>query len=487
MRIYTAQLLTETNTFTQIPTGLRDYEKIGIHRGTASRDEPDGVFAVLTEWQRLSAADGHEVIEGLAAQAQPGGQTLRAVYEGFRAEILREISAALPLDAILLNLHGAMVADGYDDCEGDLLAHVRQLVGGEVPIGVELDLHCHLTSAMVRATNLFIAYKEYPHTDILDRAREVYRLTLATAKGEVKPVLSLSDCRMIGMWHTTTPLMREFVGSMQRMELGEDVLSVSFGQGFPWADVAEGGAKTWVITNSRPALGVRLAAGLTDWLWQNREATRAPLLDIDSALDAVEAAEKFPLVLADVADNPGGGAPSDSTFILQRMIERNMHDAALGLIFDPGAVEICRDAGVGARLDLRVGGKIGRSSGQPLDLSVVVRSVIESHSQRGLNLVWPLGTAACIQTEDRIDIVLTSVRSQTFDPDAFTKLGISLPDKRMIVVKSIQHFYEKFSPLASRVVYVGAPGALDFRFEALPYKKQPLNYWPRVPDPWKSQ
>jgi microcystin degradation protein MlrC len=486
MRLFTAQLVNETNTFAPIPTGMAAYEEMGVHHGTASRDDPDGLFAVLAEWRRLAATDGHELIEGLAALAQPGGRTVRAVYEGFRSEILEQISAALPLDAVLLNLHGAMAADGYDDCEGDLLACVRQIVGDRVPIGIEIDLHCHVTAAMVRGTALIVAYKEYPHTDMLERAREVYRLTLATARGEIKPRLSVSDCRMVGLWYTTTPLMRQFIDEMQRMEREAGVLSVSFGHGFPWADVPESGAKTWVITDDRPELGAKLAGTLTDWLWQNREATRASLVDIDGALDIVQAAVKFPVVVADGADNAGGGAPSDSTFILERAIARGMGDAAFGFLYDPGAVNICREAGVGARLELRIGGKLSKTSGPPLDMSVTVRSIIEAHSQHGLGLTWPLGASARVETDERIDIVLTSVRTQAFDPEAFTKLGVRLADKRMIVVKSIHHFYAKFGPLASQVVYVAAPGALDRRFEALPYTRRSLNYWPRVQDPWAS-
>ncbi len=486
MRLFTAQLVNETNTFAPIPTGMAAYEEMGIHHGTAGPEDPDGMFAVLAEWRRLAAADGHELIEGLAALAQPGGRTVRAVYEAFRTEILDKISAALPLDAVLLNLHGAMAADGYDDCEGDLLARVRWIVGDRVPIGIEIDLHCHLTAAMVRATDLIVAYKEYPHTDILERAREVYRLTLATAKGEIKPRLAVSDCRMIGLWYTTTPLMRQFVDEMQRIEREAGVLSASFGHGFPWADVPEAGAKTWVITDNRPELGAKLAGALTDWLWQNREATRASLVDIDGALDIVQTAGKFPVVMADGADNAGGGAPSDSTFILERAIARGMGDAAFGFVYDPGAVNICREAGVGTRLELRIGGKLSKASGPPLDLTVTVRSIIEGHSQQGLGLVWPLGASARVETDARIDIVLTSVRTQVLDPEAFIRLGVPLSDKRMIVVKSIHHFHAKFAPLASRVVYVAAPGALDRRFEALPYTKRSLNYWPRVPDPWAS-
>ncbi len=487
MRIFSAQLATETNTFTPIPTGLRSYQQMGIHHGDASLVAPEGAFSVLLEWRRLSRLDGHQYIEGLAAQAQPGGRTVRGVYEDFRDEILRDIEAALPLDAILLSLHGAMAAEGYDDCEGDLLERIRAMVGPQLPIGVELDLHCHLTWAMTRATDIIIAYKEYPHTDLLERAGEVYRLTLAAARREVKPVISVSDCRMVGLWRTTTPQMRSFIDQMTALEQQPRVLSASFGHGFPWGDVAEGGAKTWVVTDDRADLGERCARGLTDWLWDNREIARASTVDIEEALDIVAAAASTPLVLADGADNPGGGAPSDSTFILRKMLQRRIGNSAIGFMFDPAAVATCCEAGVGATLALRIGGKLGPTSGQPLDLSVTVRAIREHHSQKGLSLTWPMGTAVWVETAHQIDILLTSVRSQPFDPEAFTQLGISLSSKRAIVLKSTQHFHEKFAPLAQRVIYVDAPGALSHDFATLPYTMRSSNYWPRVADPWRAR
>ena len=158
---------------------------MGIHHGDATRVDPDGVFATLSLWRSLAEASNHEIVEGLAAQAQPGGRTLTAIYEAFRDEILEQIRANLPLQAILFNLHGAMSAVGYDDCEGDLLERVRALVGPDVALGVEVDLHCHLTSSMLAAADVIVAYKHYPHSDIAERAREVFALTLATAEKRI--------------------------------------------------------------------------------------------------------------------------------------------------------------------------------------------------------------------------------------------------------------------------------------------------------------
>src|SRR5262249_37569830 len=151
---------------------------------------------LLAEWRRLAAADGIDVVEGTSAAAAPAGRTLRVVYAALRSEILSEVKAALPLDIVLLSLHGAMVAEGCDDCEGDLLGAVRALVGPRTIIGAELDLHCHATTRMFEAANVVVAYKEYPHVDEIERGRELYALCRDAALGRVRPTTGIFDCRM---------------------------------------------------------------------------------------------------------------------------------------------------------------------------------------------------------------------------------------------------------------------------------------------------
>jgi microcystin degradation protein MlrC len=481
MRVFISQLVMETNTFAPIPLGRSAYEEMGIHHGDASLVAPEGVFATLALWRRLAESAGHEVIEGLAAQAQPGGRTLRNVYESFRDEILETIRGALPLDIILLNLHGAMSAVDYDDCEGDLLAQIRALVGPDVVIGVELDLHCHATAPMLRCSDILIAYKEYPHTDIAERAHEVFQLSIATAEKRIKPVISAVDCKMVGLWHTTREPMVGFVETMRAHEVAGDALSISLGHGFPWGDVAEGGARFWVITDDQRERGDRLALELAQRFFAIRDETAPPLMAIDEALDHAMESEAFPVVAADGADNPGGGAPSDSTFILESILAKGVDNALIAFLYDPEAVRMLVDAGIGAKINLRIGGKTGPSSGNPIDLEIELKAVLHDHFQSGLGLVWPLGTAVWVRAPNQLDIVLTSVRSQPFDPASLEKLGIDLDTKRLIVVKSTQHFYSGFAPLAKGgVIYIAAPGALTPDFVSIPYNKKSLYYWPRV-------
>lgn len=489
MKIFCGAIATETNTFAPAPTGLVAFG--GEAMFEADRDEQVGTLsdpysACLAE---LSAAEDHEIIMGLNVFAQPSGATVRVAYERMRDHLLAQLQAAMPVDAVLLPLHGAMVAEGYDDCEGDIIARVRQIVGPDCAIGVELDLHCHFTELMREQADVIIAYKEYPHTDVIDRFRELWRLTLDTAAGKIRPITAVHDLRMVSFWHTTREPMQSFVQQMKDLEGQDGILSVSFGHGFPYGDVVDSGARIWVVSdaNSDPD-GVRageIARTLGQCVWEMRDQTRPVVMTIDAAIDHMIAlAADKPVIMADGADNSGGGAASDSSFILARLIERGIGNAAIGPFWDLGAIAVCREAGEGARIRLRVAGKCGPASGDPVDLSVTVRAIHEDHTQSALGFVMKCGPSVWVSTDDGIDLVLISYRQQAYATDLFTNLGIDLTAKQAIVVKSSQHFYDQFAPLSAAVLYVDTPGLIRNDFENLDYRHRSLNYWPRVSDPW---
>ena len=486
MKIFIAGLATETNTFAPLPTGraafLADYA-----RRDGSRGAPRLSNIALKAWREMAEADAHQVVESLSTFAQPGGITLGPVYEALRDTLLGDLEEAGPVDAVLLFLHGAMVAEGYDDCEGDTLERVRAAVGPSVTVGVELDLHCHLTEAMRTAADVMVIYKEYPHTDIVERARDLYPLVIATRHKTIRPVMAYADCRMVSMWRTTREPVAGFVRRMAALEGRDGILSVSCGHGFPWGDVADVGARMLVVADGDEAKAAALAEDLAGEVWEMREAAATPHDTIDAAIDAALAsADPRPMVLADIADNAGAGAPSDNTAILARLVARRVRSAALGMIWDPGAVGICHEAGLGATFPLRIGGKCGATSGAPIDLRITVRGLSEDHSQGGLSGGRAmLGPSAWVEA-DGIHIVLTHRRQQPFAPDAFTGLGLTLDDKRLVVVKSMQHFHAGFGPIASEVRYVAGPGAVPPDYGAIPYTKRSPAYWPRVADPTET-
>ena len=421
------------------------------------------------------------MVESLCAFAQPSGVTLRPVYETFREEILADLRRAMPVDMVLLSLHGAMVAEGYDDCEGDLLARIRALVGPKVPVGVELDLHCHLTSRMVEEATAIVSFKEYPHTDAADRAEELFHILSATASGAIQPHMALYDCGMMGIYHTTSEPMKSYLDGVKRLERQNGILSISVAHGFLWGDVADMGTRILVVSDGEPREGNRLAESLGRRFYQLRHRLRPDYRNIDNALGEALRQDRGPVVLADVADNPGGGASGDSTFVLEALIDHRIEDAAVACIWDPTVAAVATEAGEGARFDVRLGGKMGPSSGRPLDLSVtvakVVRNACQTFGSGAGRSVSPLGDAVVLRTGG-IDIVVNSIRPQTLGADAFTNMGIDPRTRRILVVKSMQHFHAAFAPLARQVLYVDSPGALVSDVTQLSFRKADREKWP---------
>jgi microcystin degradation protein MlrC len=478
MRVFSASLATETNTFAPMPTGIASFKDRGYFPAGQHPDALTIYSGPLWAARIRGKEKGWTLLEGMVAGAQPSGTTTRHAYETLRDEMLADLRAALPVDMVLLGLHGAMVADGYDDCEGDMLARVRQIVGPDVVVGAELDPHNHLTAAMVDNANVMVSFKEYPHTDVLERGLELVDICAAAVEGKVKPVAAMVDCDIIVTVHTSREPARSFVQRMQALEGKDGVLSVSLTHGFSWGDVPEMGTKVLVYTDGDQAKADALARQLADEVIAMRDGLTVNYPGIDASLDEALAFDGGPVVLADGADNPGGGAASDSTFILRRMLERGIGNAALGPMWDPIAVRIAFDAGVGARLQMRIGGKISPLSGDPLDLDCTVKALQHDLVMTGLsNTPTAMGDCALVEVAG-IQIVLITRRNQAMGTDLFTQLGCDLAAKKIVVVKSSQHFYASYSKVAKHVIYAGAPGAVTLDLTTLPYRKARLPKWP---------
>lgn len=490
MKCFIACLATETNSFSPLPTGIAAFEEGHIHHGTATKGDPVYWTGALHLWRKRAEERGWQVAESLAAFAQPGGLTVRKVYEDFRDEIVADLKAAMPVDMILLQLHGAMIADGYPDCEGDLIAACRA-VAPEAKIGALLDPHCHLTEPMLENATAILCFKEYPHIDVLDRGAELFAIIADAAEGKTNPVMRDYDCRIIMAMPTPEGPMRAFVDAMGARESEPGVLSLSLAHGFPWGDHERTGARALAITDGDPALAERMARELGEKLWREKEAIFQEVLTIDEALDRAAGHNRGPIVLADMSDNAGGGAPSDSTFLLRAILERGLTSVASGIYWDPVVVRLCAEVGEGAQLAVRLGGKCGPMSGDPLDLTVTIRRVASGLTQRFGTLPVNLGTMVRLAIDagtgdaaDDIDLVVNDVRTQTFHPEAFTQLGIDLSRKRHVCVKSSNHYRAGFAPIASTIIPIAAPGAITPDFTAIPYRHRSLNYWPRVENPF---
>jgi microcystin degradation protein MlrC len=293
---------------------------------------------------------------------------------------------------------------------------------------------------------------------------------------------------MVSIFFTTSAPMRAFVDRMSAHEGKDGVLSVSLGHGFPWGDVPDNGAKVLVYTDADEPGAARLARQIGEEFWSLRDSVAFHGVSIDEALDRAERAADGLVVIADAADNTGGGAPGDSNFVLRRALERKVRDAAFGPVWDPVAVRFCLDAGAGAQLDLRIGGKCGPMSGAPLDLRVTVKSVLSDlQTVAYTDEMVSYGAAALVEIEGAgVHVVLCSRRMQAFGPQPFTRLGLDLEHQRIIVVKSYNHFQAGFRALAARIIHIEGPGAIDGNMAAIPFKNRSLHYWPRVADPFSS-
>lgn len=479
MKAFIASVVTETNTFAPFPTGEESFAAYGLRKDT-SRDPTGSHSEPLKVFRERAEVAGHDVVESLCAFAQPSGKTLCRVYEAFRDEILDDLKAAGHIDVVLLMLHGAMVAEGYDDTEGDLIAQVRG-VAPDAVIGVELDPHCHLTEAMVAGADLIVISKEYPHVDFGERAVELADLCLATARGELRPRAALVDCRMIGFYPTFDAPMKDIVDALKAAEM-PPLLSVSLAHGFPWADVPEMGTRVLVYADDDADAAASAAERFARLIYDQRRALYPDYPTISASL-ARAANLEGRVVLGDFADNPGGGAPGDATFFLREMLASGTTGAVVGVFWDPFVVSICADAGVGARLPVRLGGKCGPMSGDPLDLDVEVMGVVENHTQGVYGQRESMGRSVWLRAHGN-DIAVCSVRTQTYDPDAFSGLGIDLEGRRLLVVKSSNHYRAGFDAIADHLWHVASPGTMSADLKSLPYTRLTRPWFPKVDDPW---
>lgn len=486
MKVFCATFLHETNCLSPIPTNIESYRECCLYLPSTGegRQFIEGDMEGLN-LVRLLQERGHQVICGIAASAQPSRPTVRADYEFLRNELIANLRNAVPVDAVMLFLHGAMVAEGHDDCEGDILARVRGIVGPNIPIGVEIDLHGNVTRMMVEHADIVISCREYPHIDFYERAVDLAELLEQTVDGLIRPVTEVVRVPMLGTYFTTRLAMRQFVDDVVRLSNKDGVIVASIMHGFAWADFPEVGNAVVVVADGDRSRAREVAQKLARHYFDLRSEIAVPRLDVDTALREALSDDRGPVVIADTADNPGGGAAGDSTFLLRAVLERNISNVALAMLWDPGAVRFARMAGVGARIPLRIGGKCGKGSGDPIDVDAEVLAINEKATQWGQGARIPIGTAVAIRV-DGVEIVLNTHRDQTFSPDCFTEVGIDPMKKRLLIVKSHQHFHATFAPFATKIVYAMPPGTINQNYAKAPLKRVPRPVWPIDPTPFTA-
>ncbi|SHG72474.1 Microcystin degradation protein MlrC, contains DUF1485 domain [Cognatiyoonia sediminum] len=483
MHLFMATLSTETNTFSPVPTILSDYEAYYLRHGTATQDAPNLMTEALHVWRQRAEALHWSVTESLTAIAEPAGLTTATTFDALKNEILDDLRNSAKPDVILLQLHGAMVAEDEPDCEGRIVSEIRALCPDAV-IGVALDLHCHLRPRLLEHADLLIAFREYPHDDAAARAKELFSLAKRQLSGEISPQIGMFDCRMVSLFLTKTDPMRAFKKEMEAAEDIPGVLSVTLGHGFPWADLPETGARMLVTTNGDLPLAQETAKALGQRFFELRDEVAMAYSELDEALDQVEATSSGPIVLADMSDNSGAGAPGDSTYVLEAILERGLRNLASAIYWDPDAVQACVAMGEGAEIELDVGGKVEVASGRPVNIRgriMAIKSGLKQHLGPALE---PLGRMVWLRLQGEIDLVINDLRIQVYHPEVFEQMGIDLSQKHLVVVKSLFHFYTSFAEIASDVIFCATPGRVNPNTARIEFKQRDLNFWPRVHDPF---
>lgn len=482
MRIVIGQITHETNTMFGVPTSVDEFRRQDWALGQDVIKLHDGVRDYLGGMIDAARKNDIEVVPTFSANAVPSGVIMRSAFDQMLGHLLTGIKNAGEIDAICLALHGAGSAEGIDDIEGAILKAVRELVGPELPVIVTLDLHCHMTTEMVEQSTALMIVHEYPHIDCYECGFSAIELAYRTVRREVSPVMRMISLPMF--IPPTTTYSGPAYEIKQRCKHWEDkgLLHVSFGHGFPHTDVPVIASNVMAIADGDAKLAEEAAMDVANQVWNSREEFRPRYPDPATALTKAKEAAHGPVVIAEVSDNTGGGAPGCGTHLLKAMLEADLPNSAFGFIYDPVASDQAHAAGPGATISIEIGGQIDPDClGAPIQVEAYVKSVTDGRfivqSEMGGGKQIDLGKMARLVIGN-VDIIIGSERYQTIDPELFLLHGIDVTRYKIIALKSQNHFLSGFGTLAAEVIRTDPPGWTPSDLSHLDYQRISRPIWP---------
>lgn len=494
-RVLVGAILHETNTFNVVPTRLADFAgRYLVFGEEEARARLAGTGTEVGGFLEAAAAHGWEIVLPVAAACGPSGPLAAADWAALKDAML---SARGSFDGVLLALHGAMVSEDCLDPEGELLAALRARHGERVPIVATLDMHANVSARMVAAADAVFPYRTYPHVDHFDCAVEaagaLARLMREAGRGGsgrlTRTVLArppMIDAADHGRTGPPGP-MNALLAHAAALAARPGVVSAGLTIGFPWADVPDAGPAAMVSVMADAAVDPRtLALDLGERLWDSRKETQLDFAGVETAIAAARApgADPRPLVLADFADNPAGGAYGDSPNLLRAMLEAGLENAAFATICDPGAVALAGEAGEGAMLELALGGRLAPHITPPLALRARVLRLhpgtfrCEGPVLRGLGV--DMGPMALLEAAG-LRIVVASRALAVTDLNLFRALGIEPAALSVIGLKSRNHLRAAFAPISRDILLVDAGGIATMRLSQIPYSRIGRPLWPLDP------
>ncbi|NJN51176.1 MAG: M81 family metallopeptidase, partial [Gammaproteobacteria bacterium] len=470
MRIVVAGMSHETNTYSPVVTDLARFCAGGAlpPEGEAAIQMLRGTATCIGGFLAVCEAEGVDVSIPIAAGAAPSGPVADDAYEYMAQKIVA--AARTGCDAMLLDLHGAMVTRTFEDGEGELLSRIRSVAAG-LPIAVALDMHANLYPAMVAHSNVIAGYHTYPHIDMDTTARRAAAPLFRMLRGEVSPTMAWGNAPMLP--HVMRQGTDDFPNNALQARAIElertGALAASVFTGFPHADIREAGLSTVIVADGDAAQAARWRDELLDQAWEHRESF---VYEVEPLAESVARAKAIgtskgdgPVLLLDHYDNTASGGTMDTTEVLAEILRQDLDDVAVFGIFDPAAVATMIDAGVGATVTLMLGGRLPMpalaENSQPLQVTGRVKLISDGNfpatvaMSRGLTM--RMGRTAVLST-GKVDIVVISRHIEPFDPGCFTSLGIDPRTRRYVMLKSRIHYRVGFKPIARAIIECAGRG-----------------------------
>ncbi len=471
----------ETNTYCPAPTVLDDFVRWPGTKVLAEAPKTATVWGGFIDRARTLGA---EPVPVYTADAVPSGPITADTYATIRAELLTAIAAAEPFDAVALNLHGAAVVDGNDDPERDLCEAVRGLCGDR-PLGAVFDLHGNLSQAMCDHLDVALGFRSYPHVDTRARGEECIDLLARRVRGEQRASIYLATTPMLlPSTDTNSGAGAAANRACERVEALPGVIDCTLMHGFPYADHEL--ANVSVLCSAVDDFAARSGAEyVAKWMWVHRDnfvvTHRTPADAVAEAIARSQSADR-PIVVNETDDNPGGGAPGDGTRLLRALSEAGLPDgtATFGFVWDPEVAAQAHAAGVGAVIDVALGGKHDGLHGEPIRASAEVLALSDGRwvlKAMGKGSRVNLRAMACLRIGG-VDVVVSSRRLQTFDDGCFELHGIDVTTRRIIGLKSTKHFRAFFEPIAFSIVTSDGGGLTSERLDAFRRRRDRRRLWP---------
>ena len=482
MRIALGSILTECNQFGGSPIDLDWFARYELCRG----DEVLGLEAGVVggSLQALYSA-GADIAPLISASTCPGGCITSDCYQYLRSELLDRLSRALPVDGVLLALHGSAVAEGVDDVEGDLISAVRALVGPAVPVVATLDLHAHVTRAMVENAHGLVAWATYPHRDAASTGERGARLLLDTATGDCRPAMALAKVPVIvGGINGSTDGDGPFARMMRDLRRGEaeaGVLSASLFLVHPFLDQPDLGGGGLFVVDGDMDRARRLALETARDYWSRRHELEAAALSPEAAVRAGLESGGQPIVLIEASDCAGGGASGDSVATLAALLARDDPPPALVPVVDPEAAEACNRAGAGAEVATLIGHKLDPAWGRPLQVEGLVESLHDGRF-RYTGGIWDgvegeMGPTAVLAI-GAVRVLVTSHATYDWADEQWRAVGIDPRQTKFVVAKNPMNFHNVYDGVATAVHVLDTPGPTPATIRSRPLRHMPRPYFP---------